>query len=319
MNHELIAEVWRGDLVESVHYGTVIALDARGEVALSAGEPHALMYPRSANKPLQATAMLESGLDIDGELLALACASHAGEPFHVDGVRTMLAKYGLTESDLRCTADLPLDESARNALIAAGITPAPLYMNCSGKHAAMLASCVAGGWPTETYRSPDHPLQQRIRHTIERLAGEDVGAVGVDGCGAALFGFSLHGLARAFRALATAADGSREHRVAEAMRTYPEWVDGTGRPGARLSRALPGAVAKGGAEGVFAVALPDGRALAMKVADGNKRAVMPVAVAALRAIGVDSPALADVADEPVLGHGERVGAVRAAPALTDRW
>jgi L-asparaginase II len=314
--HEVVAEVWRNDMIESVHHGSVVALEADGSVAFTIGQPDALTYPRSSAKPLQGTGMARNGLDLDGELLALACASHPGEDFHIDGVRRMLAGAGLTPDDLQCTPDLPANEASRRELLVAGLKPAPLYMNCSGKHAAMLATTVRNGWPTATYRDPAHPLQVAIRETIEELAGEPVGHVGVDGCGAPLFGLSLTGLARAFRALGTAVDGSVERRIGTAMNTYPEWVGGTGSEVARLMRALPGSVAKDGAEGVHAIGLPDGRAVALKIADGSARARSAVMVAALRRLGVTADGLRELAETPVLGHGEPVGAVRAADAVT---
>jgi L-asparaginase II len=147
------------------------------------------------------------------------------------------------------------------------------------------------------------------------LAGEPVGAVGVDGCGAPLFAISLSGLARAFGRLAAAPAGSPERRVADAMSQYPEWVGGTGRDVTALMRGLPGAVAKDGAEGVYALGLPDGSAVAVKIADGSKRARPVVLVAALRQLGVDVSRIAALADVPVLGHGQRVGGVRPALAL----
>ncbi|GDY32957.1 asparaginase [Gandjariella thermophila] len=311
--HEVVAEVWRGDLVESVHHGSVVALDADGRTALTAGAPKDVMFPRSSNKPVQALAMLRCGLDLPPELLALACASHSGEDFHVEGARRVLASAGLAEDALRCTPDLPLGEAARRAHLAAGRDAAPIFMNCSGKHAAMLATCVARGWPTESYLDPEHPLQRAIADTLADLAGEPVGAVSVDGCGAPLFGVSLRGLATAFGRLAGAGEGTAERRVADAMRAHPEWVGGTGRDVTTLMRRLPGAVAKDGAEGVYAVGLPDGSAVAVKIADGAARARAVVAVAALARLGVDVAPLAGLAEEPVLGHGRPVGAVR--PAL----
>jgi L-asparaginase II len=310
--HELVAEVWRGDFLESVHHGSVVAVDADGHPVFGIGQPDALAFPRSSNKPFQALAMVRSGLALDGELLALACASHSGEPFHVDGVRRILAGAGLTEDDLQCTADLPLGEDAKADLLAAGGHRAPIYMNCSGKHAAMLATCVANGWPTENYLDADHPLQLAARAALEDLAGESVGAIGVDGCGAPLFAITLTGLARAFGRLAAAPAGTPERRVADAMRRHPEWVGGTGRDVTALMRGLPGAVAKDGAEGVYAIGLPDGSAVAIKIADGSNRARPVVLVAALRQLGVDVEAVAEIADVPVLGHGVRVGELRPA-------
>ncbi|HEV3359694.1 MAG TPA: asparaginase [Pseudonocardiaceae bacterium] len=313
--HEVVAEVWRGELAESVHHGTVVGLDADGAVAFSIGTPDAVVFPRSSNKPLQALAMVRAGLDLDGELLALACASHSGEDFHLEGVREILTKAGLTEADLQTPPDLPLSEDAQRAKLAAGFGPEPLFMNCSGKHAAMLLTCVRNGWPTATYRDPEHPLQLLIAETVEELTGERIGAVSVDGCGAPLFGFSLHGLARAFRTIATARTGTDERRIADAMNAFPQWVGGTGRDVTRLMRALPGSVCKDGAEGVHAIALADGRAVTLKIADGASRARPTVLVAGLRALGVSSPALEEIGEVPVLGHAEPVGSIRPAGAL----
>jgi L-asparaginase II len=316
--HQVVAEVWRNGLAESVHHGSVVALDRDGSVALRVGQPDVLTFPRSSAKPLQGLAMVRSGLGLDGELLALACASHPGEEFHISGVRRILADAGLTVDDLQCPPDLPTHEASLRALLVAGTTPAPLYMNCSGKHAAMLATCVLNDWPTATYRDPDHPLQRAIRDTVEELAGERVGATAVDGCGAPLFGISLTGLARSFRALATAPAGSAEHRVRTAMGTYPEWVAGTGSDVTALMRAVPGSVAKNGAEGVHAIGLSDGRAVALKIADGSARARSVVMVAALDRLGVTGDGLRELGEVPVLGHGSPVGAIRPAAILTGR-
>jgi L-asparaginase II len=254
--------------------------------------------------------MLEAGLDLDGELLALACASHSGEAFHLDGVRRILAAAGLAEGALQTPPEYPVDEAEKLSYAAAGGGPTPLAMNCSGKHAAMLATCVANGWPTSTYPDPDHPLQRGLRATVERLAGEPVAAVGVDGCGAPLFALTLTGLARAFAAIATAPAGTPEHRVATAIRAHPEWLGGTRRDVTRLIAGVPGLIAKDGAEGVYAAALPDGRVAALKVDDGGQRARPPVMVAALRALGVGAPVLDELAEAALLGGGEPVGAVR---------
>ncbi|HWE90462.1 MAG TPA: asparaginase [Pseudonocardiaceae bacterium] len=313
--YELVAEVWRNGLAESAHHGSVLALDADGQVAFRLGVTDEVMFPRSSNKPLQAIAMLRAGLPLDGELLALACASHSGEKFHIDGVRAILASAGLAEDALHCTPDLPLGEAPRREVLAADGDARPVYMNCSGKHAAMLATCVRNGWPVDSYLAPTHPLQLAVRDTIADLAGEPVGAVGVDGCGAPLFGISLTGLARAFRSIATGRAGTPERRAAAAMSGYPQWVGGTDRDVTALMRALPGAVAKDGAEGVYAIGLPDGRAVAVKIADGSSRARAVVLVAALRRLGVDAPGLAELARTPVLGHGAPVGAVEPAGRL----
>ena len=321
MKYDPVAEVWRGDFLESEHQGAVVALDADARPVLTVGAPDVSAYPRSSNKPIQATAMLRAGLDLDGALLALASASHSGEAYHLDGVRRILAGAGLTEADLQNTPGLPLSADALAAHYAAGHGPQRITMNCSGKHAAMLATCVAAGWPTETYLDPEHPLQRAIRRTLEDLAGEPVAAIGVDGCGAPLFAVSLTGLARAFGRIATAHSGTPEGRVAAAMRAHPEYVGGTGRDVTDLMRLVPGLIAKDGAEGVYAAALPDGRAVALKIADGSSRARPAVMVAALRRLDVDltavdaRPVETSLATPPVLGHGEPVGAIRPAGAL----
>lgn len=315
MGHEVVAEVWRGDFLESVHHGTVVATDAAGAPVLSVGRPGDVAFPRSSNKPLQALAMLRGGLDLDGELLALACSSHSGEDFHVAGALRILAAAGLTEAALQCTPDLPIGETARARHLAAGLPAAPKYMNCSGKHAAMLATCVANGWSTADYLDPAHPLQVATRETIEDVTGEPVTEVGVDGCGAPIFALTLTGLSRAFGRLASAPEGTLEHRVAAAMNAHPQWVGGTGRDVTELMNALPGVIAKDGAEGVYAVGLPTGEGVALKIADGSSRARAVVVVAVLKRLGVDVSAIEGLATVPVLGHGRAVGAVKPSLAL----
>ena len=310
----VIAEAVRSGFVESQHHGSVAVLDASGALVASAGDVHGAIFPRSANKPMQATGMLRAGLrPADAADLALISASHFGEPFHVDRVRAMLGRAGLSEDDLRCPPDLPLSEPARAAVLRAGGGPARVQMNCSGKHAGMLLTCVVAGWPIEGYRSLDHPLQKALRSAVEDLSGTSVEAVGVDGCGAPVFALSLVGLARAFLRLVSASPGSLEREVADAMRAHPELVSGTLADDARLMHGVPGLLSKGGAEGVVAVALPGAGAVALKVDDGASRARMPVLAAALRRLGVDAPVLAELDVYPLLGDGEPVGAVRLAP------
>jgi L-asparaginase II len=312
----VLAEVVRSGFVEGHHRGSLVVLAADGSVELSMGDPDAPFFPRSSNKPAQATAMLRAGLRLSGPRLALATASHSGEPFHLDLVRTMLAEHGLTEDLLQCPPELPLDQAeASRAVVAAGSEEAArsrVAMNCSGKHAAMLATCAAAGWPPETYLEPSHPLQQLIAQTLESLAGDGVSHTGTDGCGAPLMAITVTGLARVFRSLALADADSAEGRVAEAMRAHPEYVAGTRRIDTWLMSEVPGTVAKVGAESVQAAALPDGRALAFKIHDGGNRAVGPVLARTLALLGVDSPVLERIADSPLLGGGKRVGEVRAA-------
>ena len=308
-----LAEIVRSGFTEGWHDGRLVALEADGTVAFAYGDVEAVMMPRSSNKPMQAVAMLESGLDLAGELLALASGSHAGEPFHLEGVRKILAGVGLDEQMLACPADWPLAEQAKLALVRAGGDKQRITMNCSGKHAAMLATCVINHWPTTDYLAPDHPMQRASRAAVERLSGELVRHDAVDGCGAPLYGISLVGLARAFRTAVLAAPAAPERRVADAMRAHPEYVSGTDRLDTDLMAGVPGLLAKGGAEGVQAVALPDGRAIALKVGDGDleRRAVGPVLVAALRRLGVEAAVLSRYAESPLLGGGHPVGAVRS--------
>jgi len=315
--------------VESRHVGSLVTLGPDGRVRHRVGSPEVPIFPRSANKPLQAVGMLRAGLrpsapqagpelagpELAGPDLALIAASHSGEQVHLPRVRALLAAAGLDESALRCPSDLPLSAAATRTLLRAGGDRERVYMNCSGKHAGMLATCRAAGWPTEGYLEPGHPLQQSLLATVQDLAGEQVPAVGVDGCGAPLFALSLLGLARAFTRLVLAPPGTPERRVADAMRAHPELVGGSDRDVTALMRAVPGLLAKDGAEGVYAAAMPvagGAVAVALKVDDGAARARVPALVAALQRLGVDIPALAELAELPVLGGGVPVGAVRAA-------
>lgn len=314
---ELLVEVVRGALVESRHRGTLVALDPSGAPVLSLGEVDAPAYPRSCVKPLQLAAMLDAGLaelDLPDEALAVAAASHAGESQHVDWVRRILAAVELTEDDLDNTPGMPLDAAARRELIRAGQGPDRIHQNCSGKHAAMLATARINGWPVVGYRDPDHPVQRAVRDRLERLTGEVPAAVTVDGCGAALFALSITGLARAFLRLVTAPEGAAEHQVCRAMRGHPLLVGGAGRDVTALMQAVPGLVAKDGAEGVYAAASPELGAVAVKIEDGAGRARLPALVAALRQLDRGEhglPGLAPLATAPVEGHGEPVGEVRA--------
>ncbi len=308
-----LAYVVRADVVESVHHGHLVGVDGRGTRALTVGDPDVTFFPRSSLKPVQAVAMLRAGLDLAGELLALAAASHSGEPAHLDGVRRILDGADVGVDDLQNTPDLPLDPQAAACWRAAEHPPSPLAQNCSGKHAAMLATCRVAGWDVATYLDPGHPLQRAVRATVEDLTGVPVAHTAVDGCGAPLFSSTPAGLARAFARIATAPADTPEGRVGTALRAHPWWVAGTDRDVVRLTTAVPGLIAKDGAEGVFAAALPDGRAVALKVLDGALRPVRPVVAAALRVLGVDEPGLAAAGHAAVLGHGVPVG--RVAPVL----
>ncbi len=306
-----LVDVVRNDIVEGGHHGSIVVLGPDGSIAAATGDPHGALLPRSANKPMQAVAMLRAGLRLaDPAELAVAAASHSGEPAHIERIRAMLTGGGLTEDDLRCPPDLPLSEPAREELVRTGVKPAALYMNCSGKHAAMLLTCLAAGWPLDDYRQPQHPLQRACRAVIEEHSGEPVTAVAVDGCGAAAMAISLSGLARAFLRIVSADPGTPERRVADAMRSHPELMSGTDREDARLIRGVSGLLVKVGAEGVHAAALPGIGAVAVKVDDGAGRARDPLLAAGLHILGVHAPILDEMAHRPVLGGGLAVGEVR---------
>ncbi|MEV7607420.1 asparaginase [Paenarthrobacter sp. NPDC089322] len=310
--HVPLVEQTRDGLVESVHYGSLIALNADGSTALEAGQPDAPMYPRSSLKPLQAVALLKAGLDIPEHLLALTAASHSGSKQHRDGAAEILRLHGLTEANLGNSTDLPYGVAEREEWLRDGNGPTQLAQNCSGKHASMTAVCVLNGWPVADYLHPEHPLQVLVRDTITELTGEDAAAVSTDGCGTPLFAHSLHGMARAYGRLAAADEDTDEGKIAHAMRRFPEMVAGEGRDVTALMRAVPGLLAKDGFEGLQLVGLPDGRGLAVKISDGGDRARMPITVEVLRRLNVDGGSLDTLQSPPVLGGGLPVGELRAA-------
>ncbi|MEU0602252.1 asparaginase [Streptomyces sp. NPDC006393] len=313
--HAPVAHLVRGGVTEGIHYGSVVVLGTDGRTDFQLGDVEAAFYPRSALKPVQAVAMVRAGLPLEGDLLSLAAASHSGEERHLAGARRILELAGLTEDDLRNVPDLPFDPAVRDTWVREGRRPSRLAQNCSGKHAAMLSTCKLNGWSLDDYLDPAHPLQQAVAETVEDLTGQRIAQVTVDGCGAPLFAVSLHGLARALARVTTAAPGTPEARVADAMREHAEMASGSGRDVAALMRAVPGLLAKDGFEGVQVAALPDGRAVAVKIADGADRARIPVAAAALVRAGVDAGLLTEFAGEPLLGGGVPVGRVRPVRTL----
>jgi L-asparaginase II len=307
-----VAITRRSGFDESVHYGVVVGLGANGDIEFAVGDAASPIYPRSSNKPMQAVAMVRAGLVLPPELLALVCASHDGTPRHVEGARKILATAGLDERSLANTADLPLDRDAAEAVLRSGGGPTPIQMNCSGKHSGMVVTSAINGWSTDhSYLSADHPLQQRITGTIDELADEEHRHIGVDGCGSPAHVISLLGLARAFRSIATGGAGTSGDAVYTAMTAHPEMVGGDGRDVTQFMLHVPGLMAKDGADGVFAAALPDGRAVALKIADGANRARPAVMVAALRSLGIDVSAVEPFVTQWILGHGRPVGEVRA--------
>lgn len=306
-----VAQVVRSGFIEGRHFGSAVVVDATGQIIWSTGEITTQIFPRSSNKLMQGLAMVRAGLPAKNELLALACSSHSAESFHLEGVQSLLNAAGLDSDSLRCPADWPLDPVEKDSLLAEGIEKENLYMNCSGKHAAMLFTCVINGWDTRTYLEPDHPLQQLCKSTIEEVTGEKVEHIGVDGCGAPVMSTSLVGLARAFGKFAGPAADDQQKLIADSIRNHPEFLGGTRRDVTKLIKGVPGLIAKDGAEGVYAIGLGDGRALALKIEDGSDRARIVVANSLLKnALNVVSAEVdRQLTSQVLLGAGKPVGLV----------
>jgi len=305
MHEEVLAEYVRDGIVESKHFGHLIALDKDGKRVLTKGDPNAFIYPRSAIKSIQASAMVRKGLVQEVRHLALICASHSGSKAHQDGALEILREAGLTENALQCIADRPIGVQERKEW--GDKEPTRLAMNCSGKHAGMLATCVANNWPIENYLSQDHPLQLAIKEEFENLAGEKISKITTDGCGAPLFLISMQGLANAFYNLAISNDPVHKQVVAACL-AYPEMVAGIGRSDTELMKTVPGLFLKIGAEGVQAAFLPDGRTVVFKVSDGSERAHQVILQSAFEKLG----AKFEVKHPEVLGGGKVIGEIRAA-------
>ncbi len=312
--HTILAEVERSGLVEEYHPGAVAVADGEGRIVASRGEIDLPYFIRSAAKPFQAYACRGAGLDLDGPALAVACASHSGDPVHVALVDAILAKAGLGEGDLHCPPARPFPAADRRLAASGDVGPSRRYHNCSGKHAAMLATCVASGWDTATYTDPQHPLQQRIQRVMGDVTGEDPGPPGVDGCGAPVWRVTTRGLARAFSRLAT---DSRFVTIREVMGRYPMLVSGEGRADGLIGRWL-GTPAKGGAAGCIGVSVA-GHGLGAKAWTGSGAVAGMGAVLALQWLGMVSrtigEGLDDVARPPVEGGEKEVGRYRPAGAL----
>jgi L-asparaginase II len=281
----VLIEAVRGEWVESSHRGAVALVDAAGKVVRSLGDIERLVYPRSSLKPIQALPLVETGA-ADGfalghEELALACASHSGEPMHVQKVGAWLAKIGLGAADLECGAHRPRHEPSYQALLRQGRPPSPLHNNCSGKHAGFLTTARWLKEPTRGYIEENHPVQLRVTRTAGEMAGLDLTRAprGRDGCGIPVIALPLRALATAMARLADP-EGLAEHRrmavrrILDAMATAPHLVDGTGGMTTSVMTVASATVRlKPGAEGVFCAALPAlGLGVAIKVDDGGERA-----------------------------------------------
>ncbi len=302
----MIVSVTRGGIVESRHDVAACLVDARGTVTMATGDVERPVYLRSSAKPFIAAAVVASGaaerFGFDAKEIAVACASHNGEPFHVEAVRGMLAKIGLGVASLRCGAHAPSYEPAALALAAAGEAPSALHNNCSGKHAAILAMCVHLGLDPDTYLDAAHPAQQRILALCARLAGEEAASLplGIDGCGIPVYATSLRRAAKSFACFATLDevhdDDARALEIVRgAMQAEPRYVAGSERFDTSLIEVTGGRiVGKAGAEGVHADALlREGLGLALKVADGARRAAPPAAIELLREVGAFAPGEAE--------------------------
>ena len=303
-NDAVLAEYVRDGVVESEHRGFLVALKADGSIFKSLGDVETKIFPRSTVKCAQASAMVRSGLDLEPRLLALAQSSHSGGQMHLDGAREILASVGLSESALQCALDRPLGDAERRAW--GEMPPTQIAMNCSGKHAAMLATCVKNGWPIETYLEQSHPLQLAIKAELEDLAGETISLTSTDGCGAPLFLLSLIGLARAVRAITISTDPVHQS-VMSAARAFPEMVGGVGRHNTEMMQQVAGLFMKDGAEAVNVCSLDDGRTFVFKVSDGSLRAFRTIVHACLKDFGIDTP----LTLEKVMGGPRVIGTIRA--------
>ncbi|NLT27184.1 MAG: asparaginase [Microbacteriaceae bacterium] len=323
-----LTTVSRGGFVESRHLGAAAVVDAEGEPLGALGDVRAPILPRSTLKFVQALASLEAGAPIEGEHLAIACGSHSGTPLHVALVRDVLERAGLDERALQCPPAWPIDSASRTALVRSGEPNAPIYMECSGKHAAMLAACVAAGWPIDDYLDPGHPLQQRIAETLARFSGERIAASAVDGCGAPVHAVSLLGLARAMARIASSQESSpfgifrSAARVWHDARRHPWALAGQGRADTLIGEEL-GVLAKSGAEGVYVAVAPNGVSAAVKFLDGSGRGAPLVALQLLVTAGALDPDLAAPLIPrlglEVLGGGRTVGHVSLGAGVPNRF
>lgn len=314
-----LAVVERSGFVESRHAGAAIVFDPQGVPVLTLGDVETPILPRSSLKPLQALAFASAGASLEGEQLALSTASHSGTDRHVAVVRAILATAGLGEDDLQCPAAWPTHSATRDELVRELGEPARIRMNCSGKHAAMLLTCVANGWDTATYLDPSHPLQLHIREVIERLTGSRISATAIDGCGAPVHAMSLSALGRAAHRIGTSSERSpfALHRTAgtlvRAVRDNPWAIDGPGGQDTLTIERL-GVFAKGGAEGIQIMVAPNGATVALKVLDGGDRAKAAIAAALLVRVGALAAAdvAATLAELPltITGGGQVVGSIR---------
>jgi len=330
-----LAEVTRGSLVESIHRGAVAVVDTKGKLLASAGNPQYLTYFRSAAKPIQAIPVLESGaaqyFGLDLQELAILTGSHNGEVQHTDTVLAILRKIGLGEEYLQCGVHEPLHKPSRDALLSKGLKPTSLHNTCSGKHAGMLTLAKYRGVSLENYFRPEHPVQQEMLRTVAEMAGvtpEQI-PVEIDGCGVPVFGLPLEKMAYAYARISASEDnGLTEtrkeacHLIKKAMTTHPFMVGGTNRFDTELLAVAGGKlIAKFGAEAVYCVGIAEkGWGIAIKVEDGNLRALPPVVLAVLEQLEVltseEKEILSDYRQRRLTNHrGDIIGEIRAVVSL----
>jgi L-asparaginase II len=303
----ILAKVIRGETVESIHRGHAVAIDGDGEVLIEIGDPRTVTFFRSASKPFQAMPFITSGaaeeFGFEEDEVALACASHSGEPIHVEIASRMLEKIGLSESDLQCGKHLPFSESESERLLRAGVEITQVHNNCSGKHAAMLAFARRINADTDRYLLPQSPVQQAILKTVSifcELPVEQI-AIGIDGCCAPNFAMPLNAMAHGFMNLVAPNDDfaddvvrSAASRIVSAMTKFPELIGGSERLDTILMKAAPGKIiSKVGADGVWLCGIlpseqfPKGAAIALKIEDGDDKRGRPVvAIELLRRMGI---------------------------------
>ncbi len=304
VRHNLAGELaflTRGGQVESVHLGHACVVTAGGELLDEIGDSATVVLARSTIKPAQASASMQCGADLSATELAIAAASHTGEVRHQELVSQILDRNGLSPEDLQCPADWPEDEATREQQKRDGVSKTRLAMNCSGKHAAMLAAAQSNGWCVDNYLEVDHPVQRVVMETLSELSGETIETVSIDGCGAPAPALSVRGLAT------MAARLGRSSPVATAMRLHPWAVGGTGQINSTVMEMLPGVIAKGGAEGVFVLGTESGFGVAIKVIDGSPRATTFVALHLLGRFGVDVESVLAATRISILGGGKEVG------------
>ncbi len=329
---EVLLHIYRGTLAENIIRGDIVVTDRQGQLMSGCGDIQKLTYMRSAAKPIQALVGVEAGVleayNIGQEELAIFCASHNGQSFHVAAVRSVLAKIGLREQNLLCGADYSFNPQIRAKMIEEGLAKSPLFNNCSGKHALMLAVCQKMGWSIDDYYLPEHPLQQAILAKVAFYAGLDKEqiTIGVDGCGVPVFALPLINMAKAYAKLVnqhalSPREATAAKKIISAMAAYPHMIAGSGEFCTALMEVTKGRIiGKKGSDGVYCSACANGPAIAVKIEDGNMRALAPVMMSIYKQLQLltkeEEQALSLFASwDNVNCRGQVVGSVKAVFSL----